>query len=176
MGFGCILGDCSDADLLQENGVKEKDVAFRCDDHQIVYIVEKEDGTYGSVQAGSYMFEKYGDDFQEKLAYWAKQNVEDLTSGKVSPVGYHMQRLHMTAPDVAARIGIRTSQVKKHMTVEHFGKVTIRVAQRYAELFGVPLAGLFQVMSPPPEAYTVTHKPTANPFVVVTACEEKPKE
>jgi hypothetical protein len=156
--------------------VKEKDVTYRYDDHQIVYIVEKEDGTYGSVQAGSYMFETYGDDFREKLAYWARQNLEDLTSGKVSPVGFHMQRLHMTAPDVAARIGLRTSQVKKHMTVEHFGKVTIDMARRYAELFGVPLADLFQVITEPPKPYAVGHRPTANPHVVVTVCEEKPGE
>ena len=153
--------------------MKEKDVTYRYDDHQIVYVVEKADGSYGAVQAGSYMFETYGDDFREKLAYWAKQNLEDLTSGAVSPVGYHMQRLNMTAPDVAARIGLRAGQVKKHMTVKGFGRMTVDHARRYAGVFGVPLADMFQVVVQPPRGGKVVHKPTRNAYAVVTALEEK---
>ncbi len=151
--------------------MKEKDVTFRYDDHQIVYIVEKEDGSYGPVQAGSYMFETYGDDFREKLQYWSKQNLEDLASGAVSPVGYHMQRLHMTAEDVASRIGLGTGRVKKHMSVDGFGGVTVSQAQRYADVFGVPLAGLFCVVAQPPHGPRVVLKPTKNPHAVVATIE-----
>jgi len=153
--------------------VKEKDVTYRYDDHQIVYVVEKEDGSYGAVQAGSYMFETYGDDFREKLAYWARQNLEDLTGGAVSPVGYHMQRLHMTAPDLASRIGLRAGQVKKHMTVKGFGSMSVDVARRYAGVFGVPLADMFQVVIQPPKGGKVVHKPTRNTYAVITTLEEK---
>jgi len=152
--------------------VKEKDVHFRYDDHQIVYIVEKEDGTYGPVQAGSYMFQTYGDDFREKLQYWAKQNLDDLSSGAVSPVGYHVQRLHMTAEDVGARTGIGVGKVKKHMTVAGFAGMTIAQAQRYAEVFGVPLAALFCVVAQPPKGPRVVLKPTRNPHAVIATVEE----
>ncbi len=153
--------------------MKEKDVTYKYDEHQIVYIVEKEDGSYGSVQAGSYMFEEHGDDFREKLAYWAKQNTDDLTSGSISPVAYHMQRLHMTPPDVAARTGIRAGKVKNHMRVDGFGRATVAELHRYAEIFGVPAAALFQIVVQPEKGASIVHKPTRNPHVVLTTCEER---
>lgn len=153
--------------------MKEQDVTFRYDEHQIVYVVEKEDGTYGQVQAGSYMFEEYGDDFREKLAYWAKQNMEDLTSGRISTIGYHIQRLHMTPAEVAARTGIGAGKVRKHMTPAGFGRMTVDQGMQYAEVFGVPLVSLFQAVHQPAGSQVITHKPTTNPHVVVTTCEEK---
>jgi len=153
--------------------VKEKDVTYRYDDHQVVYIVEKEDGTYGPVQAGSYMFETYGDDFREKLMYWAKQNLDDLAGGAISPVGYHIQRLNMTAADVGSRVGLGAGRVKKHMTVAGFGSVTVDQALLYAEVFGVPLAGMFCVAAQAPKGPRIVFRPTKNSYAVIAVIEEK---
>jgi hypothetical protein len=152
--------------------VKEKDARCKEHDHQVVLVVEKEDGSYGTVQTGSYMFQEYGDDFSQKLAYWAQQNLDDLTSGRVSPIGYHMQRLHMTVEDVAARSGMARRLVRRHMTVAGFAGATVRQLGSYAELFGTPIADLFQVLAQAAGGPAVTHKATNNPYAVITSSRD----
>lgn len=154
--------------------MKERDVTYKYDDHQVVYIVEKEDGTYGTVQAGSYMFATYPGDYMEKLAYWEKQNLDDLSSGAISPVGFHMQRLRMTAEDVSDRTGIRLGAVRQHMVPKGFASATVAQLERYAEVFGVPVAGMLAVVEQPPKGLRVVMRATRNPHAaIVTAAAQE---
>lgn len=152
--------------------MKQSEVTYKYDDHQVVYIVEKEDGSYGPVQAGSYMFATFPGDYKEKLAYWAKQNLEDLTSGKVSTVGYYMQCLRMTPDDVSDRTGIRKGLVKKHMAPAGFAGATVAMLARYAEVFGVPLAGMLAIVAQAAQGARVVLRETKNPHAVIAVAEE----
>ncbi len=148
--------------------MKEKDAFVEYGDHQMVMFVEKDDGTYGSMRTGSYMAANYIDDFWEKMRNLEKMCFERLTSGEFSPVAYYMMLKDMTPADVAARVRERAGTVRKHMEPKHFGKVKLELARRYAEVFGVPLADLFQVPIGPEGRVEVAHEATANPFVVLT--------
>jgi hypothetical protein len=72
----------------------------------------------------------------------------------------------MAPADVATRIGISTSQVKKHMSPKHFGSMKLSVAQQYAEVFGIPVADLFQIATGDEKIDLHQQKNTDNPYVI----------
>jgi hypothetical protein len=153
--------------------MKAADAHFKDDFHKMVLFVEQTDGTYNAVQTGSYMTENYLDDFFKKRAHFEAVASTRLKSGEISPVAYYMELLAMTPADVAARVRIPIGAVKKQMTPEGFKTMNLMVAKRYAEVFGIPLANLFQIVIQPPKPSSIKHTATAHPFVVVTAYHQE---
>lgn len=127
--------------------MKEKDAQVKCDEHQMVLFVEKEDGSYGAVQTGSYMVSNFVDDFWDKRKKLEQDCLQRLQRGEMSPVAYFLTLREIAPADLAARVGIATAQVKKHMQPRLFQKMRIETAARYAEVFGIALAELFQTPS-----------------------------
>ena len=150
--------------------MKEKDAFVECGDHPVLMFVEKEDGTYGPLQTSSYMAKNYINDFFDKMCNLEKACFEKLTSGRFSPIAYYMMLKDMTAADVAVRARLSVRTVKKHMRPHHFGSMTLEVARRYAEVFGVAVADLFQIPERPAKGLEIHHQTTSNPFVVLTRC------
>jgi hypothetical protein len=155
--------------------VKEKEAIVDYGDHQLVMFVEKGDGTYGTIRTGSYMAATYVDDFWEKQRNLEKMCFDKLTSGQFSPVAYYIMLKDMAPADVAVRTGLSARVVKNHMDPKHFGKISLDVARRYAEVFGVALADLFQVPIKNEDGMCIRHKATENPYIVLTACEKDRK-
>jgi hypothetical protein len=145
--------------------MKEKDALVDFDKHRLLLYVEKADGNYGAVETGSYMVKHYVDDFWEKNRDTRERAMQRLLSNESSPIGYYMAVLGMTAADVAARAGLRPRVVKKHMQPKHFGAIRLAVAARYAEVFNIPVANLFQIARPGAAACTLSA--TANPWIVM---------
>ena len=52
--------------------MKEKDGKVDYKQHELILYVEKEDDTYGPITTGSYISEKYFDDFLENKAAYSK--------------------------------------------------------------------------------------------------------
>ena len=148
--------------------MKEKDAIVDYEPHQMVMFVEKDDGSYGTVRTGSFMAANYVDDFWEKQKNLENMCFEKLTSGEFSPVAYYMTLKDMTPSDVAARIQVRAAAVRKHMNTRHFSTVSIDIARRYADVFGVALADLFQIAVKSDDGSLLTHQSTNNPYVVLT--------
>ena len=157
---------------LGRSHMKEKEAFVDFKDHELVLFVEKEDGTYGTTRTGSYVAAHYLDDYHEKVRNWERECFEKLTSGEFSPVAYYIRLKDMSPADVAMRVGVSKGAIRKHMVPEHFAKVTVETARRYAEVFGVPLADLFQVPIEREDGTTVVHEATNSPFVVLTKCAE----
>ena len=157
--------------------MKEKDARVDCDKHQIMLYVEKEDGSYGAVQTGAYMVKNHIDDFNMKRRNLEQSLWDSVAGGRISMVEYYRVLREMSPADLAARVGIRTSQVRKHMTVQGFEKLRLGVARRYAEVFGIEIADLFQkIVQPQPHMMRrVRHQSTQNPFVTITEYTEEQK-
>jgi hypothetical protein len=147
--------------------VKENEAKVETDRHQVLLYVEKADGTIGPMQTGAYMVANYMDDFVAKRKNLEAECMEKLRSGAVSPVGYFLMLNNITAADVAARVGISVSKVNKHAAPEGFSKVTIDLAQKYAGVFGVPLARLFEVIICKDAGLAATYGKTQNPAVSI---------
>ncbi len=109
--------------------MREKDLAVDCPYHQVVLYAEKDDGTYGPFQTGSYMA---GVNISEHFRVTGNLNrslVEQLKSGAISPVNYFMITEGLTVDEMASRTGISKFRVKRHLTIHGFRKMKISTSE-----------------------------------------------
>ena len=148
--------------------MKEQD-AKAVNAHQVVLYVERTDDSYGPVQTGSYLAQEFIDDFFEKTERYRLACLRKLEAGEVSVVWFYQQILGMAEADLAVRVGVSRRAVRRHFTPAGFGEVDLRLASRYAEVFGVPLANLFQVIAAPDERVELRQERTANALLTKTS-------
>ena len=154
--------------------MKESDAQIEYDKHQLLLYVEKNDGEYGPLQTGSFLTKNYVDDFWAKQKRFQGESLNDLVQGKISPVGYYMTMINISAGDLAARVGISRSKVQKHTRPQHFQNIGIPLLRKYAEVFGVPLANMFQIVIQK-ETFPICQRQTTNPMIVITEIAEEKK-
>ena len=73
-----------------------------------------------------------------------KRLYNGLVSGTFSPIQFFIEYNNMTPKDIAGRMKLSSSKVKKHMTVDGFEKVKVEALQKYAKIFDVGVADFFQ--------------------------------
>lgn len=154
--------------------MKEHDAKIEVEAHQLLLYVEKDDGSYGSLQTGSYIVGNYFDDYLEKRGRFHASCLKRLISGQDSPVAYYQALCELTDAELARRARIWRYRVRRHRKPEHFASMTVAEAARYADVFNVPLASLFQVVVQPAEGTgRVVHERTDNGPLVVTKYMEQ---
>lgn len=147
--------------------MKENDARVDFEQHQVLLYVEKEDGSYGPLQTGAYLVKHYADDFFQKRHNIETECIDKLGKGEISPVVYFMLLYNMTAADIAARVGISKSKVIKHQSPEGFAKASVDTVKRYADVFGVAVADMFQLVVPKEKDLAVANRKTANPYLSI---------
>ena len=147
--------------------MKEQD-AKAVNAHQLVLYVERTDDSYGPVQTGSYLAQEFINDFHEKRERYRHDCLRRLEAGEISAVAYYFQILGLAEADLAVRVGVSRRAVRRHLTPAGFGEVDLRLAGRYAEVFGVPVANLFQVIAAQDERVEVRQERTANALLTKT--------
>jgi len=167
--------------------MKEKDVNKDYERQKQILYVEKDDGTYGPVQTGSYLTNNYIDDFWFKKSNLEKQLANRICVNDISPVYYFMVLNELSESELAARSGICLRRVKKHLTAKCFRKVRVSELEKYAHVFGIPVANLFQVIlyedsddmksyfiqDKSSELFEITQTQTDNPCFVMTQIKRK---
>jgi len=126
--------------------MKEKEGFIDYPEQQMILYVEKEDGKFGPMQTGSYISANFMDDYLYKRKNLEFEFREQLSKGKISPVRYFMVLEDLTISELSARAKISKSKVKKHLDPDHFSCVTAKELIRYATVFNIPVANLFQVL------------------------------
>jgi hypothetical protein len=154
--------------------MKETEAQVDFNSHQLLLYVEKSDGQYGPLQTGSYLTKNYVEDFWEKQQKLAQTTLKKLIDGKISPVGYYMQMVNISTADLANRVGVSKGSVRKHQEITHFTKLRVSLIKKYADVFGVPLANMFQVLLPS-VPYTFMQKKTSNSVITTTEIVEEKK-
>lgn len=127
--------------------MKEKDAFVDFPAHETVMFVEKDDGRYDTMQTGSFLAKNYFDDYLDKQRKLLDSLRSRFVAGEISPVAYFMTLRDMAPADVAARVGVRTRTVRKHMLPAHFRNMKLSMAVKYADVFGIPVAQFFKVPS-----------------------------
>lgn len=171
--------------------MKEKDVIKDYKEKKYIFYAEKNDGTYGTVEGGSYMMENEIDDFWFKKSHMEKMLRERLLKAEISPLYYYMVLQEMTVAELADRSGMRKGKVKCHLKPEHFKKTRVSDLQKYAKAFNVQLANFFQIVETSTglnpnyhfyfeeeakkDAHLIVQHPAQNPIMVVTKIEERTK-
>ncbi len=163
--------------------MKEKDLVIDCPHHQVVLYAEKGDGTFGPFQTGSYMAGVNISEHFRITGNLSKTLLEQLKSGKISPVYFFMMVEGLTVGELAGRTGIAGYRVKKHLTIKGFRKMRISSLKKYADIFNIPVANLFQIISTiedrnwdmgyqgeidKSKTGSISQVKTGNPFVIET--------
>ena len=152
--------------------MKETEAQIDFNSHQLLLYVEKSNGQYGPLQTGSYLTKNYVEDFWEKQQKLAQSTVKMLVDGEISPVGYYMQLINISAKDLAKRVGISAGKVRNHREVVNFTKLRLSLISKYAQVFGVPLANMFQVLLPS-KSHIFIQKKTSNSVIITTEITEE---
>lgn len=147
--------------------MKEKDCQID-NAHQLVLYVEKEDQSFGPVQTGSFMVENYLDDLHEKKAKMQTARIQDIIDGKISPLAYYKDLVEIGEGDLAARVGVSRRKLRSHLTPKGFSRLNMNQLKRYATVFGVHVAQLFQVTLCEDHTITIRNERTVIPEVIVS--------
>ena len=168
--------------------MKEKEVFVNYKDHQLIIYTEKEDESYGPTQTGAASTKDFLDDFREKWKNMENEILVKINSGQVSMIYYYMMLQELTSSELSVRVGISKSKVEKHFQPKYFEKASLATVRKYAEVFNVPVANLFQLISTKEDKlwkvhyidneevfndYLITQQRTNNPLVVITKIEQK---
>jgi len=167
--------------------MKEKDILTDFKDHQLILYAEKEDQTIGPVQTGSYLAGNYLDEFYHIWGNFEKELFEKLLNQEISPVARYKSLEELSLSELAARAGIPKRRVKKHLKTKNFLKASVEDLQRYADVFNIPVANFFQIISTKQDAswnighniekakarpLTISQEKTSNPLLVITNPEK----
>jgi hypothetical protein len=147
--------------------VKEKDAHFDSERRLIMYV-EKNNGAYSPIETGSYMIETHFDDFLEKRKHLEAELNKKLVESEISPIEYYRVLLNIGIADLASRVGISSRKVKKHLSPDHFDGINLRVLKKYADVFRIPLANLFQLFDLQEPKIGIVQEQTKNQFITIT--------
>ena len=169
--------------------MKEKDIQVDYKEQQMILYAEKEDNSYGPTQTGSYMSKNYLDDFQLKQKHLEENVTRKVLNAENSMIYYYMMLEDITLIELAIRVKLRRSIVEQHLTVSGLKKAKMENILKYAEVFNIPVANLFQMLSTHQDKFWKSHyieneeienglyieqQKTANPYVVKTTIEHTP--
>lgn len=81
--------------------------------------------------------------YQTRSETWIKFK-QELIEGKISPLRLFVEYYNMNVKDLASRVRLSPSKVKKHLEPNGFKKVTVEELQRYAIVFDMSVGDFFQ--------------------------------
>ena len=152
--------------------MKEKDAQFKTDRKLVIYV-EKNDGVYRPIETGSYMIETHFDDFLEKRHKLKNSYSDKLKKGEISPIEYYRVLINISISDLASRIGLSSRKVKKHLQPENFKSIKLNILKRYADVFGVPVANMFQILDQDDSNQKFEQIKSENPYIITTTIREE---
>ncbi len=169
--------------------MKEKDLKVDCPYQQVILYAERQDGTYGPLQTGSYVAGKHISEHFRITGELFRTLLEQLRKGEVSPVYFYMMVEGLTVKELAARAGISSYKVKRHLSPEGFRKIRVSVLKRYADILNVPVANMFQIINTVEDknwnqgyreelndskSFLISQSPAENPMIVETKIIKNP--
>ena len=167
--------------------MKEKEIKVDFEAHQLILYAEKEDDTIGPIVSGSYMAKNHLDDFYQIWGSLEKDLFARLVKREISPIVRFKELEELTTSELAARTGLTKRKVKRHLTYRHFLKASVEELQKYADVFNIPVANFFQIVSTRQDgtwnmghnekaakkmALTISQEFTENPLLVITNPEK----
>jgi hypothetical protein len=167
--------------------MKEKDILTDFKAHQLILYAEKEDDSIGPVLTGSYMAANYLDEFHHIWGNFEKELFEKLLNKEISPIALYKSLEELSLAELAARSGIPKRRVKKHLKYKPFLKAKVEELERYADVFNIPVANFFQIISTKQDGswnmghnleatksrpMTISQEKTSNSLLVITNPEK----
>ena len=163
--------------------MKEKEIKIDYEEQQLILYAEKEDDSIGPVLSGSYMAKNNLADFHLIWGGLEKELFAKLLKREISPIVRFKELEELTTAELASRTGIPKWKVRKHLSYRHFKKARVEELQKYADVFNIPVANFFQIVSTKQDAswnmgydekaakkmaLTISQEVTENPLLVIT--------
>ena len=82
--------------------------------------------------------------FEQQATTFARLQ-KQLLAGAISPIGFYVELTGMNIEDLAARMRLRRSTVRAHMTPAGFARIRVEELEGYARQFDVGVADFFQI-------------------------------
>jgi len=167
--------------------MKEKDIKIDYKEHELILYAEKEDDSIGPIISGSYMAKNHLAEFHRIWSNIEKNTFALLLKKEISPIARFKELEELTTSELAARTGLSKRKVKRQLTHRHFLKASVEELQKYADVFNIPVANFFQIISTKedgkwnmgynPKAakkmeLTISQLTTKNPLLVITNPEK----
>lgn len=167
--------------------MKEKEIKIDYKEHELILYAEKEDNTIGPILSGSYMAKNHLADFHQIWGSLEKELFGKLVKREISPIVRFKELEELTTAELASRTGLSKRKVKRHLTYRHFLKASVGELQKYADVFNVPIANFFQIVTTKQDSQwnmgynqeaakkvplTISQENTENPLLVITNPEK----
>lgn len=111
--------------------------------HRVLMYETDEEGRLVERQRKSDLDDQISTFYEQRTLELARLR-RQLLDGAISPIALCMAYQNLTVADLASRVKLSKRQVKRHLTPAGFGEVTVAVLQRYARVFDLAVADLFQ--------------------------------
>lgn len=167
--------------------MKEKEIKVDFKDHQLILYAEKEDESIGPILSGSYMAKNHLADFYQIWGGLEKELFGKLVKREISPIVRFKELEELTTAELASRTGLSKRKVKRHLSYGNFLKASVEDLQKYADVFNIPVANFFQIISTKQDdkwnmgynaeaakqmELTISQEKTENPLLVITNPEK----
>lgn len=127
--------------MIVSKKAEEYDGKFRL----VLYRPDEQGRCVANLAKGD--FDSEIDSYYKQRAVEAERLLRELLNGKVSPIGFFAELYHMNVKDIAARMRLRGSKVKKHMKMDGFKGITVEMLQKYARIFDVAVGDFFHLIN-----------------------------
>ena len=125
--------------MKKKDDITKHDKSHRC----VLYDTDDDGKCVAAMKSPEVAGELADEWYKAKDRTWKKIKQEVLQGGS-SPIRLYLEYNHMTLKDMAARVGVSVSVLQKHMTMEGFVELDIRMLKKYARVFDIPLCNFFQ--------------------------------
>ena len=111
---------------------------------KVVYATK--DGNYQTATTNGWETEEFAtEQAVEELNQLTAEALDAVKRGEKSPLFYYMYRNRFDLPSLAQATGFWQWQIKRHFKPSVFAKLSDKVLERYADVFGVAILELQQV-------------------------------
>lgn len=153
--------------VTKELHLKEDDARVDYAQRQLLLYVEQPDGSYKGLQTGAFATKNYLSELLEKRSKTIASGIDKLKRGEISSIAYYMELFEMTVADLAARVALPVSKVRKQLVPSGFMRASMDDIRRYVDVFNIPASNLFEVIVPRNKDISLCAQKTANPLFTI---------
>lgn len=123
---------------MDVNDIPQDDSKIFKGQRKVIYATQN--GSYQTATSNGWDTETFAtEQAVEELEQLANEALDAVKRGEKSPLFYLMYRNRFDLPSLAQATGFWQWQIKRHFKPQVFAKLSEKVLERYAEVFGIPL-------------------------------------
>ncbi len=129
---------------MDVNDIPQDDSKIFKGQRKVIYATQN--GNYQTATTNGWEMEEFAtEQAVEELNRLTTEALAAVKLGEKSPLFYYMYRYRFDLPSLAQATGFWQWQIKRHFKPSVFAKLSDKVLERYAEVFGISVEDIKQV-------------------------------